>query len=263
MALNSHLLALPAELRQEILIYVLAWPSTDIETSHLSQAVNWNLHCGVCRLGFRKDRYTGSKDTNDVVLHRTAFPTPRSVAILQTCRQIYFEAMDLIYNKTLFVITNHHTSNRKSRTYYSMWSPRVIPWKPLGSTTDCRNLLSRARNVQVEGSIDFGAQGRAAAGQMRLLRELIGKLDSPELSLHLLIHFETCRELGPISDRSCEELAYALKGINRAGCQPKITIQQRFRSFRPGDGIEQDARSVERVKWTFETAGVPFIVVDK
>lgn len=263
MALTSRLLALPAELRQEILIHVLAWPSTDIETTHLSQAVDQNLHCGVCRLGFRKDRYTGSKDSNDVVLHRPALPTPRSIAILQTCRQIYFEAMDLIYNKTLFVITNQHTSRQKSGIYYNLWNFPGIPWKPLGSTADCRNLLNRVRNVQIEESIGCGAHGRAAAGQMRLLRHLIGKLGSPELSLRLLMHFETCRELGPISNRSCEELAYALKGINRAGCRPTIAMLQRFRSFRPGDGVEQDARSVEMVKWAFEAADVPFILVDR
>ncbi|KAF2213342.1 hypothetical protein CERZMDRAFT_84189 [Cercospora zeae-maydis SCOH1-5] len=274
MATTSPLLALPAELRQEILIHVLAWPAhhTSGDRSHLSYAKKNGLYCGVCCLGYRKERYRGSENTSGAMLYRPRCGykcMTRSMAILQTCRKIYFEGVDLLYKKTLFVARNQYVSRWGSERSTSNVRPWVDfrSWTYLGTTAECQNLLNRMKNVRVEQSIVVGRENRAAAGRVRIMRSLVGALGSSDLSLEMLLHFETQDLLGlteheAISNGPFDELVSSLKGIDRAGCRPHITIKTNYTNLVQGDAGPNDACFAEMVVMAFGCAGVPFTIVD-
>lgn len=229
----ANLLSLPVELRQEIYINLFTWPDKNIPEKYISQAISKGLYCGVCRIGFRKDRYRGNKDGCPASIYRPQASTNRSLAMLQTCRRLYFEATDMIYNNTLFLVTNQYTS--ESYSYQSCnWRQRT-QWTSIGTVDDCE-FMKRMDNVVVEQFLPTGRDGLALGPKLRLLGCFLKRcLGSERRSIEVLLRFETnqlrvtTQEGEEIMHQLWKDLARLLGRIE-FGCRPRLMIDNSVKS---------------------------------
>lgn len=262
MALRTGLMSLPVELRQEIYVHVFKWENSSIPEKHLAQAAKKGLGCGVCLINFRKNRnkYIANDDGCPVVLSRYgAEEADRPLAILQTCRRIYSEAIDTLYSKTLFVFTDGYV--RPASFMFHYYKRSSVP--PMGTTADCSVLLQRMRHVVVEQHINTGRQGLAVGPKARLLKDVVNAMSPGRKSTEVFMRFDVGTYHLTATRRAAgcyEELAIALAGM-RAGCRPKIAVENwRYANRTPMYAKEKSDHERQFV-WAFEAAGVPCEII--
>ncbi|USW53124.1 hypothetical protein Slin15195_G064430 [Septoria linicola] len=262
MALQTGLMSLPAELRKEIYVHVFDWNTRLVEARYLTQAAKKGLDCGVCLINFRKNRnkYTANDDGCPVILSRYgAEDTDRHSAILQTCRKIYFEAIDTLYSKTLFVFTDGFV--RPAPFMFRYYRRSSLP--SMGTTADCCDLLQRMRHVVVEQHINTGRQGLAVGPNARLLKDIVNAMSSARKSTEVSIRFDVGifhLTATPRAAGCYEELAIALAGME-PGCRPGIAVENwRYGNCRPIYAKEKSDHE-RQFMLAFEAAGVPCVIV--
>ncbi|KAH6717536.1 hypothetical protein BKA61DRAFT_288403 [Leptodontidium sp. MPI-SDFR-AT-0119] len=120
---HSHLLELPLEIRRQIWSYVLKYHTIHVDFDMFTTRLRCN-HCmspdpSKCNHGHCAARVKSSE------------VPPKLLCLLQACRQVYTEAIDILYSSNTFVVSN----------------PAVIEYLPLSLQPQSLNTIRTLRFV--------------------------------------------------------------------------------------------------------------------
>ena len=163
----------------------------------------------------------------------------------------------MIYNKTLFLITNQYTSEPYS--YQSSYWRQRTRWGLVGGVHEC-GFLKRTDNVVVEQYLPTGRDGKALGPKLRLLDGFLSYLDSDQKkSMAVLLRIETnqlhCGHSGGLHPQW--ENVGSLLGNMDFGCRPQIMIEDSVWST-PGRPRDETVSWKAKFEELLEAAGVQY-----